>query len=51
MATTEPSLYGLMAEFYDPTSLVNAAKEAHEAGYRVMAPLVQKAIDEALRRR
>jgi Protein of unknown function (DUF3341) len=29
-----PSLYGLMAEFDDPTSLVAAARRTQEAGYR-----------------
>ncbi len=51
MATTETPLYGLMAEFNDPTSLVDAAKEAHEAGYRVMdgySPFPIEALGEAL---
>ena len=30
-----PSIYGLMAEFDDPTSLVAAARRTREAGYRV----------------
>jgi hypothetical protein len=29
-----PTLYGLMAEFADPTALVAAAKATHEQGYR-----------------
>ena len=29
-----PSLYGLMAEFDDPTALVSAARRTQEAGYR-----------------
>jgi hypothetical protein len=29
-----PSLYGLMAEFEDPTALVAAARRTHEQGYR-----------------
>ena len=29
-----PSLYGLMAEFEDPTTLVAAAKRTHDQGYR-----------------
>jgi ActD protein len=31
---TPATLYGLMAEFEDPTSLVNAAQRAHREGYR-----------------
>ena len=30
-----PALYGLMAEFEDPTSLVEAARRTYDAGYRV----------------
>jgi hypothetical protein len=30
----KPSVYGLTAEFDNPTSLVNAAREAREQGYR-----------------
>ena len=29
-----PAIYGLMAEFDDPTALVAAARRTHEAGYR-----------------
>jgi hypothetical protein len=29
-----PSLYGVMAEFADPTSLVNAARRTYDEGYR-----------------
>ena len=29
-----PAIYGLMAEFDDPTSLVAAARRTREAGYR-----------------
>lgn len=31
-----PALYGLMAEFDDPTKVVSAARRAHEAGYKRM---------------
>ena len=31
---TRPGLYGLMAEFSDPTEVVAAARKVHEAGYR-----------------
>src|SRR5688500_12602851 len=29
-----PSLYGMMAEFEDPTAMVAAARRTHEQGYR-----------------
>jgi Protein of unknown function (DUF3341) len=32
--TLPPAVYGLMAEFDDPTTLVHAAKHAYAAGYR-----------------
>ena len=32
--TAEKPLYGLMAEFSDPTALVDAARRTHAAGYR-----------------
>jgi len=34
--TTSPAVYGVLAEFEDPTSLVAAAHRAHAAGYRRM---------------
>jgi Protein of unknown function (DUF3341) len=34
--TQATRLYGLMAEFEEPTSLVHAARRAHEEGYRKM---------------
>jgi ActD protein len=34
--TNEPEIYGLMAEFSSPETLVAAAKRVHEAGYRNM---------------
>jgi len=32
----KPDLYGLMAEFKQPEELLNAARAAHQAGYRKM---------------
>ena len=32
--TRETALYGVMAEFEDPTALVNAARKTYDAGYR-----------------
>ena len=34
MKVTEPKLYGVMAEFDNPTHLVAAARRTYEAGYR-----------------
>jgi hypothetical protein len=34
MATLQPRLYGVMAEFGNPTHLVAAARRTYEAGYR-----------------
>src|SRR4051794_37843880 len=34
MAVSQPGLYGLLAEFPGPTELVEAARRAHEEGYR-----------------
>jgi hypothetical protein len=31
---SKPEIYGMMAEFDNPTSLVNAARAAHEKGFR-----------------
>ena len=33
---SKPGIFGLMAEFPDPTSLVVATRKTHEEGYRVM---------------
>jgi hypothetical protein len=33
-ASTKPGIYGVMAEFADPTSAVAAAQKVHDAGYR-----------------
>jgi hypothetical protein len=45
------TLYGLMAEFEDPTSLVAATQRAHDAGYRCMdaySPFPIEELHEAL---
>jgi hypothetical protein len=34
MRSTQPQLYGVMAEFDNPTDLVAAARRTYEAGYR-----------------
>jgi hypothetical protein len=34
--TNKPLVYGLLAEFEDPTALVTATRRAHEEGYRRM---------------
>jgi len=46
-----PPIYGVMAEFDNPTSLVNAAREARARGYRKMdaySPFPIEALTEAL---
>jgi len=51
MAATETPLYGLMAEFSDPTSIVAAARKAYAAGYRKMdgySPFPIEELGEAL---
>lgn len=48
---TNPGLYGLAAEFDSPAALVQAARSAHEAGYRRMdayAPFPIEGLPEAL---
>ena len=48
----KPGVYGLMAEFQDPTSLVAAAREARLRGYRKLeaySPFPIEEVDEALR--
>jgi len=48
---TKPPIYGVMAEFDNPTSLVNAAREAREHGYRKLdaySPFPIEALTEAL---
>ena len=45
------TVYGLMAEFDDPTSLVAATQRAHDAGYRRMdaySPFPIEELHEAL---
>jgi hypothetical protein len=47
----KPSLYGLMAEFENPTDLVDAARSAREAGYTKMdayTPFPVEGLAEAL---
>lgn len=48
----KPAVYGLMAEFEDPTSLVAAAREARLRGYRKVeaySPFPIEEVNEALR--
>ncbi len=44
--TREPGLYGVMAEFGDPTTIVVAAKKAYAAGYRKMDAYTPYPIEE-----
>jgi hypothetical protein len=47
----KPPIYGVMAEFNNPTSLVNAAREARALGYRKMeaySPFPVEALNEVL---
>ena len=49
--TPSTTIYGLMAEFDDPQSLVAAAEKAHHAGYRAMdaySPFPIEELHEAL---
>jgi hypothetical protein len=49
--TTPPTVYGLMAEFDDPASLVAATERAHREGYRSMdaySPFPIEELTEAL---
>lgn len=49
-----PRIYGLVAEFGDPTALVAAARQAHAAGYRRMdayTPFPIEELNEALQLR
>jgi hypothetical protein len=43
---SEIEIHGLVAEFDDPTTLVDATRAAHEAGYRKMEAYSPYAIDE-----
>jgi hypothetical protein len=48
---TRPAIYGVMAEFDDPTAVVAATRRAHEEGYRVMdaySPYPIEALSEAI---
>ncbi len=45
--TLTPALYGLMAEFDDPTTLVQAAKRTYAAGYRNIDTFSPYPIEEA----
>lgn len=47
----KPSVYGLMAEFDNPTSLVNATSRAYQEGYRQMdaySPFPVEGLSESL---
>lgn len=47
----KPPIYGVMAEFDNPTALVNAAREAHARGYRKLdayTPFPIEELSEAL---
>jgi hypothetical protein len=49
--STQPPIYGLMAEFDDPKALVEAAHQAHAAGYKRMdayTPFPVHGLSEAL---
>jgi hypothetical protein len=48
---TRPAIYGVMAEFDDPTAVVAAARRAYEEGYRRMdaySPYPIEALSEAI---
>src|SRR4051794_31321237 len=48
---TEEPIYGLMAEFDNPTAVVDAAKRAYSAGYRRMdaySPYPIEALSDAI---
>ena len=42
----EPAIYGLMAEFHDPSRVVRAARKAREGGYRDMDAYTPFPIEE-----
>jgi hypothetical protein len=51
MAAKPPAIYGLLAEFDEPTALVSAAHRAHEDGYRRLdaySPFPIEELHEAL---
>ena len=48
---TDPQLYGLIAQFETPEALLEAARQAHQAGYREMdaySPYQVEGLAEAL---
>lgn len=50
-ASTQPMLYGLMAEFDDPEALLAAAEKTHAAGYQKIeaySPIPIHGLDEAV---
>jgi len=46
MKPRDESVYGLMAEFHDPSSIVAAARQAYRAGYRKMDAYTPFPIEE-----
>src|SRR5437660_5096339 len=51
MQPPQPKLYGIMAEFDNPSALVAAARRTHEAGYRRIngySPYPIEELDEAI---
>ncbi len=50
-ADTQPQLYGVMAQFDNPSQLVAAARSAYEEGYRQIngySPFPIEELDEAI---
>jgi hypothetical protein len=51
MSSRRPDLYGMMAEFENPTDLVHAARAARDAGYRkidAFSPFPVEELDDVL---